>query len=495
MLILHNTPTKKDEVFKPLQKERVTLYTCGPTVYNAPHIGNWVAYIRWDILVRTLIANGYTVERVMNITDVGHLTGENDGDADQGEDKLQKGARREGTTAWEVAKRYTQEFLTGMHQLNLITPNHITKATDFIPQQIALIQTLKEKGYTYQIDDGIYFDTSKFPRYADFANLHLAALQAGARVSVNEQKRNVSDFALWKFSPKNEQRDMEWDTPSDITDDGKARKGFPGWHLECSAMAMDILGETIDIHTGGIDHIPVHHTNEIAQSEAATGKPFSRYWLHNNHLKSNGTKISKSLGNGYTLVDIAERGFSPLDFRMFILQSHYRSESNFTWENLEAAKRRLEHWQNVARLRWQTFDTLIDDDEKATNAASIHLIQAKQDVLNALNDDLNTPIALQIIDEVFSGVAKHSLADTQHQALVELLEMLDSLLGLELLANTPDIDDELKQLILERERAREHKDWQPADALRDQLTHQGITLSDTPHGVVWSHLPKPVRVE
>ncbi|HMH69815.1 MAG TPA: hypothetical protein VK502_00280, partial [Candidatus Saccharimonadales bacterium] len=378
-LQLHNTLTKKVQPFTSIEPGKVALYTCGPTVYDYQHIGNWTAYIYWDTLVRTLIANGYNVERVMNITDVGHLTGENEGDADTGEDKLEKGARREGKTAWEVAEMYSEDFLAGMEKLGLIMPEHITRATDFIPQQLDLVRILKEKGYTYQINDGIYFDTSKFPTYAQFANLDLAAQKAGARVEFNPEKRNHSDFALWKFTPAGQTRDMEWETPIDLLDktslplssnsdsistkhlqpepeltskpnsdpersrlmeiedetaiESKQAKtmGFPGWHLECSAMAMSILGPTIDIHTGGIDHIPVHHTNEIAQSEAASGKEFSHFWIHNNHLKANGTKISKSLGNGYTLQDLEERGFTPLDFRMFVLQGQYSNEGNFTF--------------------------------------------------------------------------------------------------------------------------------------------------------------------
>jgi len=359
-LALHNTLTKKTEDFTPANNNAVSLYTCGPTVYNYLHVGNWAAYIYWDTLVRALAANGYEVNRVMNITDVGHLVS----DADEGEDKLEKGARREGKTAWEIAELYTEDFMTGMEKLGLILPTHIARATDFIPQQLDLVRILKEKGFTYQIEDGIYFDTSLFPSYATFAGLDLEAQKAGARIEFNPEKRNPSDFALWKFTPKDEVRDMEWDTPSDLLDSG-ARKGFPGWHLECSAIAMSILGPTIDIHTGGIDHIPVHHTNEIAQSESASGKQFAHFWLHNNHIKSEGTKISKSLGNGYTLQDLKEKGFDPLDYRMFVLQSQYSNEGNFTFENLQAAKNRRHHWRNAAALRHQTHDTLSSDHIKS----------------------------------------------------------------------------------------------------------------------------------
>ena len=382
MITLHNTLTGNQDEFTPQSEEKVTLYTCGPTVYSEPLIGNWVAYLRWDTLVRTLKANDYTVERVMNITDVGHLVS----DADDGEDKMEKGAKREGITAWEVAARYTDSFLAGMKSLNLLPPEHLTKATDFIPEQIALVQTLEAKGYTYIIDDGVYFDTSKFPSYADFAHLDLEGLKAGARIDTNDQKRAPQDFALWKFSPANEKRDMEWESPWGT--------GFPGWHIECSAMAMKLLGDTLDIHTGGIDHIPVHHTNEIAQSEAATGKQFSRFWLHNNHLKVNGTKISKSLGNGYTLADLHDKGYDPMDFRMLLLQSHYRTEGNFTWDNLDAAKNRLSHWREIAVLRWQIHDTLNDDSEKDSHDTSAKLLAASHAALEALNNDLNTPEAL-----------------------------------------------------------------------------------------------------
>lgn len=478
-LQLHNTLTRRLDTFTPQNENKVTLYTCGPTVYNYLHIGNWAAYIYWDTLVRTLIANNYTVERVMNITDVGHLTS----DEDDGEDKLQKGAEREGKTAWEVAAFYSEDFLKGMKRLNLLTPEHTTKATDFINEQLVLVRTLKEKGYTYQISDGIYFDTSKFPSYADFAGLDLAAQQAGARVEYNSEKRNPSDFALWKFSPKDEQRDMEWDTPADLLEENASRKGFPGWHLECSAMAMNILGNTLDIHTGGIDHIPVHHTNEIAQSESASGVRFSNYWLHNNHLKVNGTKISKSLGNGYTLDDLEERGYSPIDFRMFVLQSHYRSEGNFTFENLAAAKQRLIHWRDIAALRHQVYEA------PDIGASSDTMTAASKAIVEALDDDLNTPEALRIIDETFSSLPFDSIDLIHRDTLIRFLDSIDQLLGLKLIASTPDIPDDAKQLILERERARDAKDWTRSDELRDSIGNTfKITLRDTQNGSVWAYV-------
>lgn len=479
-LKLHNTLTRKTESFVPMSDKKVTLYTCGPTVYNYLHVGNWAAYIYWDTLVRTLIADGYTIERVMNLTDVGHLVND---DEDTGEDKMQKGARREGKTAWEIAEFYAEDFLKGIEKLGLIMPEHIVRATDFIPQQLELIRTLKGKEFTYQIDDGIYFDTSKFPAYADFAGLDLAAQRAGARIEFNAEKRNSSDFALWKFTPKDEKRDMEWDTPSDLLDKGStAKKGFPGWHLECSAMAMDILGSTIDIHTGGIDHIPVHHTNEIAQSEAASGQIFARYWLHNNHLKVNGTKISKSLDNGYTLDDLAKHGFSPLDYRMFILQSQYSNEGNFTFENLAAAKNRLLHWRNIAALRHQTYDTLIDDDEK-----SVTLVAASGAIMEALNNNLNTPEALRVVDEAFARLDGKPLGGIRQHGLDQLLATVDETLGLQLVESTPDIDEATKKLIMKRQRARDEKDWEASDALRAELLSEGIIVQDTSSGTIWEY--------
>ncbi len=455
---LYNSPKKALQDFVPQQPDTITLYTCGPTVYDYPHVGNWSGYIYWDILVRTLEASGHHVTRVMNITDVGHLVS----DGDEGEDKLEKGAKREGKSAWDVAAFYTEDFLKGIETLNLIQPSHITKATDFIPQQIELVKTLEAKGYTYTISDGVYFDTSKFPSYANFAHLNTDELKAGARVEFNPEKRHASDFALWKFTPKGQTRDMQWESPWGV--------GFPGWHLECSAMAMSLLGETIDIHTGGIDHIPVHHTNEIAQSEAATGKPFSHYWLHNNHLKVNGTKISKSLQNGFTLQDLQDKGFTPEDFRLFVLQSHYQTEGNFTWENLHAAHNRLASWQQVACLRWQT------EQEVATPAP--HL----EKIAQALADNLDTPKAIQLCDQLFDH-----LQNNPHLILAGITK-LDGLLGLRIAARTPDITHEQKELIMKRQAAREEKAWDASDALRDQLATQGVGVNDHSSGATWYHL-------
>ncbi len=465
MLKFYNTPSRKIEEFKPINPENVKVYTCGPTVYASPHIGNWVAFIYWDILVRTLQLNGYNVTRTMNITDVGHLVS----DEDDGEDKLEKGARREGKTVWEIAEFYTNEFLKGMRDLNLITPENLSKATDFIPEQIAIIEDLSKKGFTYKTSDGIYFDTAKFPKYADFAHLDLENLKAGARVNFNPEKKNLSDFALWKWSPKDQKRGMEWEYCG--------RMGFPGWHLECSAIAINTLGETIDIHTGGIDHIPVHHTDEITQSETFTGKTFSNYWLHCNHMTSEGKKISKSLGNGFTLEQIISQGFSPMDFKMFVLQSQYRTESNFSFENLKSAQNRLKNWQNIASLRWQV----------KGNDGTIPSLATKQIILEEVNDNLDTPKALAKIDEIFGEIIKANPEKLNYDNLLELIEFIDELLGLNLITSTPDIPDEIKMKIIERTNARAEKNWAKSDEIRDELLSKNIILRDTPKKSFWEY--------
>jgi cysteinyl-tRNA synthetase len=455
--------TRKIEQVKPLHGNRISLYTCGMTVYDYPQLGNWATYVRWDTLVRTLRESGFDVTWVMNITDVGHLTS----DADEGEDKLEKGARREGKTAWEIADFYTNVFLDGMRALNITMPTHLPKATDTIDEQIALLQKLEAKGFTYTIDDGVYFDTSKLEDYGKLARLKLDDLRAGARVEINKQKRNPTDFALWKFSPKDTQRDMEWDSPWG--------KGFPGWHLECSAIAIKFLGETLDIHAGGIDHIPVHHTNEIAQSEAATGKPFSNLWLHSNFITVDGVKLSKSLGNSFTLSDIEKRGYTPLDLRMLLLQSHYRSEANFTWEGLQSAKARLQKLRNTAALRWQP-------KEEATSVFDFE--QKSKDILNALQDDLNTPIALSILGFVHDIQSLNAIGKEDIKKFIKFLEFIDRVFGLKLMEQ-PDITDEQKSIIAKRETARKHKDFAESDKLRAELESQRIGLNDTPHGPLW----------
>lgn len=473
---LHNTMSRSDERLQPLSGKTVKIYTCGLTVYSQPHIGNWLGYIYWDVLVRTLQADGYQVERTQNITDVGHLVS----DDDSGEDKMEKGAQREGLTAWDVADKY---IAIADHEaydlLRLVRPDHLARATDYIDQQIEFAQDLEKKGYTYLIGDGLYFDTSKLDDYGKLARLDKEGLAAGARVSMRN-KRNPTDFAIWKLSPEGSKRDMEWDSPWG--------KGFPGWHLECSVIARQTLGDQIDIHTGGIDHIPVHHSNEIAQTESLTGQTFANIWLHNNHIKVDGQKMAKSVGNVYTLQDIIDRGFQLDAFKLLTYSKHYRTEGNFTWDILQSAQNRLHNWLNYASLRHQTHDTLHDDDDKDSRDGHVSLLATRQAVIEALRSDLDTPKALAIIDEAFSRLDNISLDKVHRSSLQALLEAIEELLGLELLSNSPDIDDDSKRLILERERAREAQDWQRSDALRDELIASGIKLRDTVAGTAWSYL-------
>ncbi len=466
---LYNTLTRQIEEIKPLNPPIVTIYTCGPTVYDYPHIGNWFTFIRYDLLVRTLQSNGFETSWVMNITDVGHLTS----DADEGEDKLEKGAKREHKTAWDVARMYSDYFVEGLKRLNIQIPQYLPKATEHIAEQIDLIKQLEQKGFTYVIDDGVYFDTSTFEGYAAFARLDLDELQAGARVEHNSQKRNVSDFALWKLSPKDSNRDMEWDSPWG--------RGFPGWHLECSAMSMKYLGETIDIHSGGIDHIPVHHTNEIAQSEAATGQRFANYWMHTNHILIDDDKISKSLGNSITLEDIESRGYDLETFRLFVLESHYRSQSKFSWTGMEAAKSRLADLKAMAALRWQPVDT------KDRNTFSF--LDVSEELRVILSRDLATPALLAYLSEVSKQVQATLVHGSRLDHFDKMLTAIDRALGIQL-CEVQDITAEQRTLIRQREEARTKQDWAASDSLREQLTSQGIGVRDRDDdiGTIWYYL-------
>jgi len=464
---LYNTLTRNVDELQPLNAPTTTVYTCGPTVYDYAHVGHWFTYVRWDTLIRALKAAGYDTKWVMNVTDVGHLVS----DADEGEDKLEKGARREGKSAWDVAKFYTDDFVEGMKALNMLMPDEMPRATDHIAEQIELIQKLEEKGYTYTIGDGVYYDTSKFEGYAAFARLDLDDQQEGARVAVNAEKRNPSDFALWKFSPTDHQRDMEWDSPWG--------KGFPGWHIECSAMSMKYLGETLDIHTGGIDHIPVHHTNEIAQSEPVTGKRFANVWMHGNHVLIEGEKISKSLGNGIRWQQIQEKGYDPIVLRLHVLESHYRSQSKFSWDSLEAAKNRLQGYRAMAVQCWQAHEGGAITTEQIT--------LAREAILEALQNDLNTPEVLAKLSELEGAIDNGGISISSQEAFADFLNWLDDTLGLKLSENT-DITDDQKQLIAEREQAREARDWAKSDQLRNQLAQQGVSVRDTPHGPIWSRI-------
>jgi len=454
---LYNTLTRKVEKFRPIKKKTVTLYTCGPTVYDHAHIGHWFTYVRMDLLVRTLQSVGYRVNWVMNITDVGHLVS----DADEGEDKLEKGAKREGKSAWDVAKIYEAEFLSEMNSLNILSPSNIVRATEHIKEQIELIQVLEKKGYTYVINDGVYFDTFKFKKYADFAKLDVDEQQAGARVELNIEKKNKTDFALWKFSPKESKRDMEWDSPWG--------KGFPGWHIECSAMAMKYLGSTLDIHAGGIDHIPVHHSNEIAQSEAATGKRFANYWMHSNHINVNGQKISKSLGNSIRLEDLSKKGFDAQDLRILILESSYITQSQFSFDTLEAAKNRLNDLKSMSVVRYQA--------NKKSLRQKTYFKKISKDLINSMADNLDTPKVMTILSEVNKKVLDNGLNVKDLKDFNTLIKTIDNLLGLKL-GKIKDISEEDKELIAKRNAARADNNYKLSDEIRNKLLKKNIALRD-----------------
>ena len=448
---LYNTLTRKVEEFTPQDTERVKMYTCGPTVYSFAHIGNFTAYIYWDLLVRTIRLNGWKEDRVLNITDVGHLAS----DADDGEDKMEKGARREGKTVWQIAEMYMNDYLANFRALNLIEPTQICRATDFIEEDIALVDALDKKGFVYETSDGLYYDTSKFASYADFAHLDLENLKAGARVEFNNEKRNASDFALWKWVREGEDHAMQWEY--------RGRAGYPGWHIECAAIIHEKLGETIDIHTGGIDHIPVHHTNEIAELEGAYDKQMSRFWVHNNFITIDGEKISKSLGNVYMFSDLIAKGFSHLDYKMWVLQGHFQSERNFSFSDLAAARQRLTNYRNFAALRWQ---------KPATDMSEVRAA-----ILEQLNNNLNSAGALAELDKAIKNNVPSN----------EFIEFLDEAFGLKLAESTPDISDELKAKIAERKQAKTERDFAKSDALRDEIAEAGIKLLDGANEMFWQY--------
>ncbi len=479
-LYIYNSLSGKKEVFEPINSPFVGLYVCGPTVYNEAHLGNIRTFLTFDIVYRYLTHLGYKVRYVRNITDVGHLVD----DVDFGEDKIEKRARLEKIEPMEIVQKYTNSFHHTTQLFNLISPNIEPSATGHIIEQIEMIQKILTNGYAYEINGSVYFDVKKYAErynYGELSGRKLDELLEQTRENLEggDEKRFFADFAIWKkASPETI---MKWNSPWGV--------GVPGWHLECSAMAMSILGPTIDIHTGGIDHIPVHHTNEIAQSEAASGKKFANLWLHNNHLKIDGGKISKSLGNGHTLQDLADEGFLPMDLRMFVLQSQFMTEGNFTFDNLQAAKNRRDNWRNYAVLRHQTHDSLSGDDTKNDDEKYPSLQASAGALREALLNNLNTPEMMRIVDASFSQLDRQPLGTIHRHGLIELLTAIDELLGLQLIASTPDVDDEAKRIILERQRAREAKDWNKSDALRDQLLEKGIEVKDSPSGVIWTYAP------
>ncbi len=452
-LRLYNSLTRAKDDFVPAAPPKVSLYTCGPTVYNYQHVGNYRTYIFEDLLVRTLKLLGFEPTRVMNITDVGHLTSQ----GDEGEDKMEVGAAREGKTAWDIAKFYTEAFLADVKELGLLPADILCKATDYIPEQIALVQKLDAKGFVYKTADGLYFDTAKLPDYGKLMTKeHLEGLKSGARVEANPEKRHMTDFALWKFSPKGTTRQMEWESPWG--------KGFPGWHIECSAMAMRFLGETLDIHCGGIDHVPVHHTNEIAQSEGATGKPFARFWMHAEFLLMNNAKMAKSAGGFVKLADLKDKGFSPLDYKYHCLTAHYRKQLDFTWESLEGSK--------TARRRLKDAVAALAGETPKPGCADFSA-RFKE----ALADDLNAPSALAVVwDALKSGIpggAKKTFLEEAEAALALGLFDVDSVAA---------VPAEVSALLDRRSQAKAKKDFAESDRIRKQIEELGYLVKDGKDG-------------
>ena len=455
---LYNTLSRSKEEFIPIKPGKAGMYSCGPTVYNYAHIGNMRTYVFMDVLRRTLEAYGYKVKSVMNITDVGHLTS----DADEGEDKMARAAQEQKKTPWEIAQYYTDVFFKDLQALNIKRPNLTPKATEHIKEMLDFVQALAARGYGYETDDGIYFDISKFPDYGKLSGNDLEAQLAGARVEVNQQKRHPADFALWKKAPK--EHIMQWESPWGM--------GYPGWHIECSAMSRKYLGDTFDLHTGGVDHIPVHHENEIAQSEALLGHPAVHYWMHGEFMMVDGGKMSKSLGNTYTISDLISRGYSPLAFRYLCLNAHYRSKLNFTWEAMSGAQ--------VSYIR------LLEGAYRHKNApsspqAALLAQDAWEQFLEAAGDDLNIPKAL--------GVAWTLIrSNIQSADIYDALLKMDGILGLNLAQYEPEqqqdepLPAEIAQLAEERQKARANKDWALSDNLREELRAKGYEAVDSKEG-------------
>lgn len=454
MLRLFNTLSKKVEEVKPIDKGKIRLYACGQTVYDYTHIGHIFKYVNDDLLVRVLEANGLQVKHVQNVTDVGHLVS----DADEGDDKLEKGAREKGQSVWEVAKFFEKDFYNTMRAVNNREPNVIARATEHIGEMIKLIQKLEENGCIYKTEEAIYFDTSKFPNYGQLSGQKLAEKDVGVRdeVVVDPQKKHPADFAVWFFTTgRFADHTMRWDSPWG--------QGFPGWHIECSAMSMLYLGDTLDIHTGGIDHIPVHHENEIAQSESVTGEKFVNIWVHHNHLKVNNEKMSKSKKNFYRLNDLLEKGFEPLALRYLILTSHHRTPLNFTWKSLAAGQNALNN---------------LRDEVRSWNSPKIGCTEYEQKFLVAVNNDLNIPQALAVMWDLVKS-------DYPTSAKAGSLLKMDQVLGLDLeeyVAKPKEIPDNVVELVKQREQARKNRDFKKSDELRDEIKELGFEVGDTPEG-------------
>ena len=477
-MLLYNTCTRTKESLETIQPDKVGMYSCGPTVYDYAHIGNMRTYLFVDLLKRVLMYAGYDVKHVVNITDVGHLTN----DSDFGEDKMLLAALKSNKSVCDVAAYYTQVYKDHLNKLNIIAPTLWCKATEHIPEQIALIQKLEEKGFTYQTTDGVYFDTSKFPRYADFAHLVLEDQKAGARVEVRDEKRQPWDFALWKFSVaakdnESNQRLMEWESPWGV--------GFPGWHIECSAMAEKYLGQPFDIHTGAIDLIPVHHTNEVAQSEAAEGKPLANYWIHGEFLTIDAKRMGKSEGNFITLQTVIDKGYDPIAYRFFCLNAHYRQVLNFTWEALDAAGAGLKSLRHkTITLRSQGQGEVVGG-EQAAQVAEDMVFAAREQFIAAINDDLGVSRALAVVFLLLDRVGhEESFGAQEYKKIYDTIIDFDRILGLDLgKERVIEIPDAVQTLIDQRGVAREKKDWQTSDSLRVAIEALGYIVEDGVDGM------------
>lgn len=460
-LKLYNTLTRQKTEFKPLEGKEVRIYTCGPTVYSFAHIGNFRAYVFMDTLRRVLKYNGYSLKHVMNITDVGHL----ESDADEGEDKMEKAARKENKNPYEIAGFYTDIFFRDMGRLNIERPEIIAKATEHIEEMLEFVKKLIENGYAYETSKGIYFDISKLDKYPVLSNRKLDDQIAGARVDVDTEKRNPYDFALWIKAPEN--HIMKWESPWGLS--------YPGWHIECSAMGRKYLGDEFDIHTGGVDHIPTHHENEIAQSKGCTGKVPAKRWMHVEFLQVDGGKMSKSLGNTYTLDQLQEKGIEPLAYKLFCYTAHYRTKLNFTFAGAEASQKSLNRLRQ-SYLKHEESNAEVDDKiiEEYLNRFT-----------QAINDDLNMPLAMGIVWEVARN-------DKKANKFAKLLLEFDKVLGLDLINSKEylekeekqELPEEIQKLLEERKTARENKNWAESDRIRDLLKEKGYTVKDTKEGQI-----------
>ena len=457
-IYLYNTLTKEKEIFKPINPDEIKIYSCGPTVYKDATIGNLRTNIFQDVLRRVLKYNGYKIKQAMNITDVGHLVS----DGDEGEDKMVKSAREEHKTPLEIAEHYTKLFFKDLEDLNIQTPEIICKATDHISEMLEYVEELVKNGYAYETSTAIYFDISKLDKYPILSNHDLEEQKAGARVQVDVEKRSPYDCALWIKAPENHL--MKWDSPWGPS--------YPGWHIECSAMGQKYLGEQFDIHTGGIDLIPTHHENEIAQSKGKCGKIPANYWLHGEYLLINGGKMSKSLNNVYLLKDIKEKGYDPLVYKLLCYSCHYRNKLNFTWEGIEATAKSLERLRNSYQMHLNGTDELEENEKQ-------QLIEIESNFHKAINDDMNMPLALSYVWEV----AKF---DKKSKEIAKLLAKFDTVLGIKIdkekQEDLQEIPNEVLEIVKEREQARTQKDWEKSDMLRDKIKEMGYEVKDTKEG-------------